>query len=136
MLSVTCPAAPYSELASISLVLFPGMEERCSMPKMPAAWIWMLPPLPWKALAIMSLPLGPTGGSAMTNLVSMLMLPPLAALKALAEIRLSFSSRRRSKPIRVIFAPPWGLLFPVSASSVPRLRNRELAVMFRLPACP
>lgn len=78
-------------------------------------------------IAVMSLPFGPVGGVATIKFESMVMLPPVAWLPALAEIRLSLSMRRRSKPESVMFAPPSKLLLAVWASNVPPLRRTELA---------
>jgi hypothetical protein len=48
------------------------------------------PPLPRSALAMMSLPSGPVGGVATMKVESMVTLPPLALLRALAEMALPY----------------------------------------------
>jgi hypothetical protein len=84
VLNVTSPASPNSDLAVMS---FNGDSLGWNaMPKMPEAVISSLPPLPWKAFALMSLPLGPVGGSAIRKSASILMFPPLAVSMASADI--------------------------------------------------
>jgi hypothetical protein len=77
----------------------------------------------------MSLPSEPSGGVATTNVESIATLPPLALLRALAEIRLSLPISTRSKPCRVMLAAPSAPLVPVAAVMFAPLRDKESAVI-------
>ena len=79
------PSNPNSEVTSRSLVAFPGSAAPSCKPKTSWAMMLILPPEPSLALAIISLP-STRAGKAITNSASILTLPPLALLKALAEI--------------------------------------------------
>ena len=94
-LKVTLPSRPNSELASISLVPFPGVAGRSSMPKRASAVMLILPPSPCSALATISLP-SPLLGKPIINSALISILPPIAFPLASAEIKLSCSKVRNS----------------------------------------
>ena len=124
------PSKPKSELASISLVK--GFCALSSILKSAWAFILIFPPRPSLALAMISLP--PFWlGKAIINSASILILPPLAASKAWAEMRLLLRRVKLSSICNWIL-PPWPNT--VSASIVPRFSSMDLASTSILPPLP
>ena len=125
-----------SELALISLVR--SLKGRSVIPKIDSALILILPPSPRWALAIISLL---PSGKAMIKSVSIVKLPPLASLKALAEIELpplkvKLRSRLRKmlppspeKVSAVILTPSSKLILDAAISIMPALPCPKLVVL-------
>jgi hypothetical protein len=102
MATLPSNCAPCAELALMSLVKSP--KARSSIPNIPSETILILPPVPEKALAVISLL---PSGKAAIKVESMLMLPPLPGISSkAASAAICPPSLKTSKLLSRLISPP------------------------------